>query len=80
MERKYGCHRMSLKIVIEEYTPPKKSNGKLVKNEKKFFLPPIPWQWTLYNGSKVLSFGYCHTEEDAEIKANSALRDFNGYR
>jgi hypothetical protein len=71
MERKYGCHKMSLKIVIEEYTPPK-----LAKNaKKKFFLPPIPWQWTLYDGLKVVSFGYCHTEEDAEVMANSAIRD-----
>lgn len=61
--------------MIEEYTPPKKSNGKLVKNEKEFFLPPIPWQWTLYDGFKIVSFGYCHTEEDAEVMANSAIRD-----
>jgi len=77
MERKYGCHRMSLKIVIEKYTPPKKSNGRLVKNEKKFFLPPIPWHWSLYNGLKIVSFGYTHTEEDANKMANGALRDYN---
>lgn len=69
-----------MKIVIEEYTPPTKKNGKLVKNEDKFFLPPIPWKWTLYDGFKVLTYGYTHSEEDANKMANQAINQYRPYR
>jgi hypothetical protein len=69
-----------MKVVIEEYTPPKKPSGKLVKNSHKFFLPPIPWQWTLYDGSKIVSMGYTHTEEDANKMANQAINQYRPRR
>ncbi len=78
----YSCWDigLTLKIVIEEYKPPVKSNGKPVKNQDKFFLPPIPWKWTLYNGFKVITFGYTHTEEDAELAANKAINRYSPFR
>jgi len=45
--------------------------------KEMFFLPVIPWKWTLYNGLRVVGFGYTHTEEDANRTANGALRDYN---
>jgi hypothetical protein len=69
-----------MKVIIEEYTPPKKPSGKLVKNEKKFFLPPIPWQWTLYDGAKIVTYGYTHTEEDANKMANQAINQYRPRR
>ena len=68
---------MAIKVVVEKYKPPLKPSGKPVKNNNKFYLPAIPWSWTLYSGSRVLRFGYCHTEEDANLMANRALKDFN---
>ena len=65
-----------MKIVIEEYKSQPKSKSKKFKDER-FTLPPIPWKWTLYNGLKVVGFGYAHTEEDANKMANGALRDYN---
>ena len=65
-----------LKIVIEEYKhKPRKYKGKGMTKEM-FFLPVIPWKWTLYDGLKVLTYGYCHTEEQAEITANGALKPY----
>jgi hypothetical protein len=66
----------NIKIVIEEYKPPTKSSGKVVKNDNKFFLPPIPWKWTLYDGFKVVGFGYVHTEDHANLMANEALLNY----
>jgi hypothetical protein len=66
-----------MKIVVEKYKAPTKSSGKVVKNDNKFYLPPIPWKWTLYNGSKVVGFGYTFNEEDANLMANKTL---NSYR
>jgi hypothetical protein len=62
-----------MRIVIEEYKAPTNSNGKVVKNGKKFFLPPIPWKWEVFNGSTVIGFGYTFTEDDANLMANKAL-------
>jgi hypothetical protein len=62
-----------MRIVIEEYKAPTNSNGKVVKNGKKFFLPPIPWKWEVLNGSTVIGFGYTFTEDDANLMANKAL-------
>lgn len=65
-----------LKVVIEEYKhKPKMYKGKDMTKEM-FFLPVIPWKWTLYNGLKILTYGYCHTEEQAEIAANGALKSY----
>ena len=66
-----------LKIVIEKHVhKPKMYKGKdMTKN--MFFLPAIPWKWTLYNGLRVVGFGYTYTEEDANKSANGALRDYN---
>ena len=65
-----------LKIVIEEYVhKPRVYKGKDMTKEM-FFLPAIPWQWTLYNGSKVVTYGYAHTEEDANKMANQAINQY----
>jgi hypothetical protein len=60
-------------IGIEQYKAPTKKNGKAVKNENKFFLPPISWKWTVYAGFDVVTYGYAHTREDAELAANRAI-------
>jgi hypothetical protein len=63
-----------VKIVIEEYKhKPRMYKGKDMTKDM-FFFPAIPWKWTLYNGSKVVKFGYTHTEEDANRAANQALK------
>lgn len=62
--------------VIEEYTPPVKSNGKPVKNENKFFLPAIPWKWTIYKGFDIVTYGYTHTKEDADKMADQAINQY----
>lgn len=41
-----------------------------------FIFPAIPWKWTLYKGEKVLTYGYCHTEEQAEKAANGAINRY----
>lgn len=66
--------------VIEEYTPPVKKSGKLVKNEDKFFLPPIPWKWTVYSGFDVVTYGYTHTEEHAHKMADQAINQYRPSR
>lgn len=66
--------------VIEEYTPPTKSNGKPVKYEKKFFLPPIPWKWTVYVGFDVVTYGYCYSQEDANMAADKAINQYRPSR
>ncbi len=56
-----------LKVIIEEYVEEKRVG---------FYMPAIPWKWTLYDGLKVVTYGYCHTEEEADIMANSALNTY----
>jgi hypothetical protein len=56
-----------LKVVIEEYVEKKRVG---------FYMPAIPWKWTLYDGSKVVRYGYCHTEEEAETAVNGALKTY----
>jgi hypothetical protein len=60
---------MTFKIKIEEFDP------RIIK-KNAFYLPPIPWKWTLTKAGHVLSFGYCHTEEDANLVANEALSNY----
>ena len=65
-----------MKIVIEEYKhKPRMYKGKDMTKDM-FFLPPIPWKWTLYNGSMVVGFGYTFTEEDANLMANQTLNSY----
>lgn len=69
-----------MKIVIEEYKhKPRMYKGKDMTKDM-FFFPPIPWKWTLYNGSKVVGFGYTHTEEDANKAANQAINRYSPFR
>ena len=56
-----------LKVIIEEYVEEKRVG---------FYMPAIPWKWTLYDGSKVVRYGYCHTEEEAETAVNGALKTY----
>lgn len=57
-------HGDMLKIVIEEYIE-KKRGG--------FYMPAMPWKWTIYDGPKIKSYGYAHTKEQAESIANKSL-------
>ena len=56
-----------LKVIIEEYVEEKRVG---------FYMPAIPWKWTLYDGLKVVRYGYCHTEEEAEAAVNGALKAY----
>lgn len=62
-----------VKVSIEEYKP------KMYKDvsEDMFIFPAIPWKWTIYDGSKIKTYGYAHTEEDANRIASEALRKYN---
>jgi hypothetical protein len=62
---------MSINVVIEKY----EATNKIVDN--KFYLPAIPWKWTIYDGSKVIRYGYAHTEEQAKEAIDGALKSFN---
>jgi len=72
---------MAIKIVIEKYVSKYKkgpNNGRSPKKlESNFMLEAIPWKWTLFSGNDILTYGYTHTEEDANRMANRALKDFN---
>jgi hypothetical protein len=60
---------MSYRIDIEEYEDKQNSSG--------FYLPPIPWKWTVYSKDKVVRFGYTHTEDAANKAANEVLSRLN---
>jgi hypothetical protein len=45
-------------------------------SKEMFYLPPIPWKWTLYDGSKVIRYGYTHNEDDANKMANQAINQY----
>jgi hypothetical protein len=60
---------MTFQIKIEEFDP-----SSIKKNA--FYLPPIPWQWTLLKDNQIITFGYCHTEEQANDMANKSLNYF----
>jgi hypothetical protein len=72
------------KIVIEKYVSRYKkgpNNGRSPKRlETNFMLDPIPWKWTLYADSNIVSYGYTHTEEDANISANQAINQYRPFR
>ena len=68
------------KIVIEKYVhKPKIYKGKDMTKDM-FLLPVIPWKWTLYADSNIVSYGYTHTEEDANILANQAINQYRPFR
>jgi hypothetical protein len=73
-----------LKIVIEEYVSPfkkGKNGGRSPKRLKtNFRLDPIPWKWTLYDGFNIVSYGYTHTEDDANKMANRAINQYRPRR
>jgi len=73
-----------MKIVIEEYVSPYKkgpNNGRSPKKLKtNFRLDPIPWKWTLFSGNDILTYGYTHTEEDANKAANHAINRYSPFR
>jgi hypothetical protein len=56
---------MTTKIVIEKYV-----NDRAKDNKMSF--PPIPWKWSVYNDSTLMSYGYAYTEEDALRLANQS--------
>jgi len=65
-----------LKVVIEEHIrKPRMYKGRDMTKEM-FYLPAIPWQWTLYDGLKIVSMGYAHTEDDANRLANQAINQY----
>lgn len=53
-----------MKVLIEEY---------IEKPRTGFYMPVIPWKWTIYDGSKIKSYGYAHTKEQAEIISSQDL-------
>jgi hypothetical protein len=57
---------MTIKIVIEKY-----ANNKAKDNKISF--PPIPWKWSVYDDSSLVTYGYAHTEEDAVRLANQSI-------
>jgi hypothetical protein len=61
-----------LNVVIEEYVEKKRAG---------FYMPAIPWKWTVYQGSKIMTYGYTHTKKQAEEAANGALSGYelSGY-
>lgn len=66
-----------LKVVIEEYKhKPRMYKGKDMTKEM-FFLPVIPWKWTIYDGAKVKTYGYTHTQEQAELASNRSLKSYS---
>ena len=73
-----------MKIVVEEYVSKFKkgpNNGRSPKKlESNFRLDPIPWKWTLFNGHDILTYGYAHTEEDANRAANQAINRYSPFR
>jgi hypothetical protein len=60
---------MTFQIRIEEFDP------SIIKKDA-FYLPPISWQWTLLKNNIIITFGYCHTEEQANEMANQSLNYF----
>lgn len=58
-------------LSIEEYM------AKTNKDQDAFIFPAIPWKWTVYDGSKIKTYGYAHTEEDANRIGSEALRKYN---
>lgn len=73
-----------LKIVIEEYVSPfkkGKNGGRSPKRlETIFLMDPIPWKWELYDGPNLLTYGYVHTEDDANKMANKAINQYRPSR
>lgn len=73
-----------LKVVIEEYVSPfkkGKNGGRSPKRlQTNFRMDPIPWKWTLYDGLNIVSYGYTHTEEDANKMANQAINQYRPRR
>ena len=57
-----------LKVVIEEYVEQKRAG---------FYMPVIPWKWTVLQGNKIMTYGYTHTQEEAEEASNRALRNYS---
>ena len=75
---------MDIKVVIEEHVSKFKkgpNNGRSPKKlESNFRLNPIPWKWTLFSGNDILTYGYTHTEEDANRMANQAINRYSPFR
>jgi len=53
---------------IEEYVPKleKPNSYRNPKIIKGFKLDPMPYKWTLYNHGEILTYGYCHSQKQAE--------------
>ena len=69
-----------LKIVIEKHKhKPRMYKGKDMTKEM-FFLPVIPWKWEIWDGPNILTYGYVHTEDDANKMANKAINQYRPRR
>ena len=55
---------------IEEYVPRFKAgpnNGRSPKRlETNFRFDPMPYKWTIYKHGEILTYGYCHSQNQAE--------------
>lgn len=56
-----------MRVIIEEFVE---------KDSTGFYMPAIPWKWTIYDGEKIKSYGYTHTKEQAEKASNEALTTY----
>lgn len=58
-------HGDMLIAIIEEY---------IEKERSGFYMPVLPWKWTIYDGKKIKTYGYTHTREQSEIASSMALK------
>ncbi len=57
--------------VIEDNSTYIQPNNK--KDKGQLLLPAMPWKWTVYKGLDILTFGYTHTKESAELIADMEI-------
>jgi len=65
-----------MRIEIEEYVSKYKIKSHLKGEEKPFKFPPIPWKWMVSTDrGYLLTYGYCHTKEDAIRMSQEACKN-----
>jgi hypothetical protein len=45
------------------------------RNQDRFILPCMTWTWSIGSKGKILTYGYCHTQEEAYHVAKDELRN-----
>ena len=68
--RRGGRLKSNLYHEIEEYVPKFKAgpnNGRNPKRlETNFRLDPMAFKWTIYSNGEIATYGYCHSQKQAE--------------